>query len=51
VILRADGYRGLPVVAVAILLGIPIWTEEQDFFGSGVATWTTDPVELYLQSG
>lgn len=37
-----------PVVAVAILLGIPIWTEDQDFFGSGVATWTTDRVELYL---
>ena len=38
-----------PVVAVAILLGLPIWTEDQDFFGSGVATWTTDRVELYLQ--
>jgi predicted nucleic acid-binding protein len=38
-----------PVVALAILLGIPIWTEDQDFFGSGVATWTTDRVELYLQ--
>lgn len=37
-----------PVVAVAILLAIPIWTEDQDFFGSGVATWTTDRVELYL---
>jgi predicted nucleic acid-binding protein len=37
------------VVAVAILLGIPIWTEDQDFFGSGVATWTTDRVELYLR--
>ncbi len=38
-----------PVVAVAILLRIPIWTEDQDFFGSGVATWTTNRVELYLQ--
>ena len=36
------------VVALAILLVIPIWTEDQDFFGSGIATWTTDPVELYL---
>jgi hypothetical protein len=27
----------------------PIWTEDQDFFGSGVATWTTDRVELYLR--
>ena len=23
--------------------------EDTDFFGSGVATWTTDRVELFLQ--
>lgn len=38
-----------PVVAAALLLELPIWTEDQDFFGSGVATWTTDRVELYLR--
>ena len=38
-----------PIVAVALLLGLPIWTEDQDFFGSGIATWTSDRVELYLQ--
>jgi predicted nucleic acid-binding protein len=38
-----------PVVAVAVMLNIPIWTEDRDFFGSGIATWTTDRVELYLQ--
>lgn len=38
-----------PVVATALLLELPIWTEDQDFFGSGVAIWTTDRVELYLQ--
>jgi len=38
-----------PVVATALLLDLPIWTEDQDFFGSGVATWTSDRVELYLQ--
>lgn len=38
-----------PVVAAALLLNLPIWTEDQDFFGSGVATWTTDRVELYLR--
>ena len=38
-----------PVAAVALLLDVPIWTEDQDFFGSGIATWTTDRVELYLQ--
>ena len=32
----------------SLLLALPIWTEDQDFFGSGIATWTTDRVELYL---
>lgn len=38
-----------PIVATALLLNFPIWTEDQDFFGSGIATWTSDRVELYLQ--
>jgi len=38
-----------PVVAVAIMLNVPIWTEDRDFFGTGIGTWTTDRVELYLQ--
>jgi predicted nucleic acid-binding protein len=38
-----------PVVATALLLNAPIWTEDQDFFGSGIATWTSDRVELYLR--
>ncbi len=37
-----------PVVALALLLNLPVWTEDQDFFGTGVATWTTGTVELYL---
>lgn len=38
-----------PVLAVAMLFDCPIWTEDQDFFGAGVATWTTDRIELYLR--
>ena len=38
-----------PVVATALLLDLPIWTEDQDLFGSGVATWTTDRVQLYFR--
>jgi predicted nucleic acid-binding protein len=38
-----------PIAAVALMLNIPVWTEDRDFFGSGIATWTTDRVELYLQ--
>ncbi|HLG98877.1 MAG TPA: PIN domain-containing protein [Bryobacteraceae bacterium] len=37
-----------PVLASALALNCPIWTEDTDFFGCGVATWTTDRVELYL---
>ena len=39
-----------PVVAVALLLDLPIWTEDQDLFGSGLPTWTTDRVEVYLKA-
>ena len=38
-----------PIVAASRLLACPIWTEDQDFFGSGVATWTTHNIELYLR--
>ena len=38
-----------PITATALLLDCPIWTEDQDFFGSGLATWTTSNVELYLR--
>jgi hypothetical protein len=28
---------------------LPFWTEDRDFFGTGVATWTSDRVEIYLR--
>lgn len=37
-----------PVLSCALLLNCPIWTEDRDFFGTGVATWTTAGVELYF---
>ncbi len=37
-----------PILATAITLNCPIWTEDQDFFGTGIPTWTTDLVQLYL---
>jgi predicted nucleic acid-binding protein len=37
-----------PILAAALALDCPIWTEDMDFFGCGVATWTTDRVDLYL---
>ena len=38
-----------PIVATALLLNAPIWTQDQDFFGCGIATWTTDRVQIYLR--
>ena len=33
-----------PVLALAC----PVWTEDTDFFGTGVATWTSDRISLYF---
>jgi predicted nucleic acid-binding protein len=37
-----------PILACALLLNCPVWTEDRDFFGTGVATWTTALVELHF---
>jgi predicted nucleic acid-binding protein len=39
-----------PIFATALLLNCAVWTEDQDFFGKGIATWTTHNVELYLKN-
>jgi predicted nucleic acid-binding protein len=39
-----------PALALAMQLECAIWTEGQDFFGTGVATWTTATVQRYLDS-
>jgi len=39
-----------PALALAMQLECAIWTEDQDFFGTGVATWTTATVQRYLDS-
>ena len=38
-----------PVVATALLLDAPIWTEDRDFFGCGIATWTSNRIEIFLR--
>ncbi len=37
-----------PLLALALALDCPIWTEDKDFFGTGVATWHSQNVERYL---
>ncbi|GAB3712589.1 PIN domain-containing protein [Mariniluteicoccus flavus] len=48
--IEARDPRDWPILAVALTLDCPVWTEDQDFFGTGVPTWTTDRVELYLNA-
>ena len=38
-----------PILALALTMNCPIWTEDKDFFGTGVATWTSDTVDRYLE--
>lgn len=42
--------RDWPAVAAAMQFNCPVWTEDSDFFGAGVSTWTTETVEIYLNS-
>jgi predicted nucleic acid-binding protein len=37
-----------PVLACAMVLECPVWTEDADFFGAGIATWTTDRISIYF---
>ena len=39
-----------PALALALQLDCAIWTEDQDFFAAGVPTWTSQTVELDLDS-
>jgi len=48
---RIRDERDWPVLATALALNCPIWTEDADFFGSGIATWTTSTVPLFLHDG
>jgi predicted nucleic acid-binding protein len=39
-----------PVLAASLSLSCAIWTEDTDFFGTGVAVWTTNNVEIFLEA-
>ena len=39
-----------PVLATALGLACAVWTEDSDFFGTGIAVWTTSRVEIFLQA-
>jgi len=47
--LRGRDEDDWPVLATALALAYPLWTEDKDFFGTGVAVWTTSHIEMFLK--
>jgi len=47
--LRDRDEEDWPVLAAALALSCAIWTEDTDFFGAGIAVWTSDRVEIFLK--
>ena len=47
--LRLRDEEDWPVLAAALATGAAIRSEDKDFFGTGVAVWTTSRVEIYLK--
>jgi hypothetical protein len=37
-------------MAIALGFDCDVWSEDQDFFGTGVAVWTTNRIEILLKS-
>jgi predicted nucleic acid-binding protein len=48
--LRGRDEDDWPVLASALGLACGIWTEDRDFFGIGVAIWTTSRIEIFLKA-
>ena len=38
-----------PVVACALALSASVWTNDNDFLGTGVPTWTTQTLQTWLE--
>jgi predicted nucleic acid-binding protein len=47
--LRGRDESDWPILATALGLASPVWTEDADFFGTGVAVWTTNRIEIFLK--
>ena len=48
--LRGRDENDWQVLATALALACGIWTEDVDFFGTGIAVWTTNRVEIFLKA-
>lgn len=47
--LRGRDEGDWPILATALGLACPLWSEDADFFGTGIAVWTTNRVEIFLK--
>ena len=48
--LRGRDETDWPVLATALGLACPVWTEDPDFFGTGIAVWTTSRIEIFFKA-
>ena len=46
---RLEDPDDVPTAALALALGVGIWTHDQDFFGSGIPTWRTEVLLRVLE--
>jgi predicted nucleic acid-binding protein len=47
--LRGRDESDWPVLATALALACGVWTEDADFFGTGIAVWNTLRIEIFLK--
>ena len=48
--LRGRDEDDWPILAASLALACPIWSEDTDFFGTGVAVWTSNRIEIFLKA-
>lgn len=48
--LRDRDEEDWPVLATALAFNCPVWTEDTDFFGTGIPVWTTSRIEIFLKA-
>lgn len=48
--LRGRDEDDWPILATALALSCAVWTEDTDFFGTGIAVWTSSRIEIFLKA-
>lgn len=50
-LLDADRQSDWPILATAMVYGAPVWTNDKDFAGTGVATWNNRTIRYLINGG